>query len=267
MYYSLSLTNSILVIAHMNPLCSENLYPSHCSHSPFHRKMCILLLVRCHCPLIWPPVLPQILAYTLIVFLITVTGKPALYKLPTFKVPNLIFIFCHIGRLSREITQVQGSFRIFVTLLIFVVSVGSHPNPKLEATPCWLSLHLQPKDAPCCGAIYLFNMVKVLLLITKFIYYKHRYAEFYYLCLWLSKSKLSRQCGILNIPLPCRHSQPVTGIALLFYFYLPASSLCLEVYADLVCMFFQFSGCYCSGVCGDPNCLSKVRGELHARSC
>jgi hypothetical protein len=35
-------------------LCTKNLYPVHGSHSPFDRKMCILLLMRCHCPPIWP---------------------------------------------------------------------------------------------------------------------------------------------------------------------------------------------------------------------
>jgi hypothetical protein len=32
----------------------KTLYPIHGSHSPFRRKMCIPLLVRCHCPPIWP---------------------------------------------------------------------------------------------------------------------------------------------------------------------------------------------------------------------
>jgi hypothetical protein len=39
-------------------LYTKNLYLIHESHSPFHRKMYIRLLVWCHLRPIWPPVLP-----------------------------------------------------------------------------------------------------------------------------------------------------------------------------------------------------------------
>jgi hypothetical protein len=36
----------------------------------------------------------------------------------------------------------------------------------------------------------------------------------------LTVSRLSRQCGILNISQPYRHSRPVTGIALLLLYFI-----------------------------------------------
>jgi hypothetical protein len=45
----------------------RNLYLIYKSHSYFHRKMFILLLVRCHCPPMWPPALPLNLTYICIV--------------------------------------------------------------------------------------------------------------------------------------------------------------------------------------------------------
>jgi hypothetical protein len=38
----------------------------------------------------------------------TVLNKPALYRRLTFQVPNLIFIFFRLGRLSRESVQFRG---------------------------------------------------------------------------------------------------------------------------------------------------------------
>jgi hypothetical protein len=38
----------------------------------------------------------------------TVLSEPALYKLLTFQVPNLIYIFFRLGRLSKESVQVRG---------------------------------------------------------------------------------------------------------------------------------------------------------------
>jgi hypothetical protein len=52
----------------------------------------------------------------------TVLSEPALYRLQTFHVPNLISILFRLGRLSKESVQVRGFFRIFVT-------------PKLEDNP------------------------------------------------------------------------------------------------------------------------------------
>jgi hypothetical protein len=100
-----------------------------------------------------------------------VISEPALYKLLTFHVPNLISIFHRLGRLSKESVQVWGSFMIFVTNLFFTVKglLAPRPTPKLRDHPLsfvcgclliifaatlhsWrLFLHPQPKDTPCCG--------------------------------------------------------------------------------------------------------------------
>jgi hypothetical protein len=78
-YYILSLTNSALLTANIDLFCTKNLYLIHVSHSPFHRKMYIHLLVQCHlCP-IWPPVLPLNLTYILIFSFATVMSEPALH--------------------------------------------------------------------------------------------------------------------------------------------------------------------------------------------
>jgi hypothetical protein len=49
--------------------------------------------------------------------LYTVISKPALYKLLTFHVPNLIPIYRSLGRLPKESGQVRGWCKIFVTCL------------------------------------------------------------------------------------------------------------------------------------------------------
>jgi hypothetical protein len=63
MYDIPSLTDSTLLTADMILVCTKELYLVHDSHFPFCKKLCILLLVRCHHPLIWPPALPLNLTY------------------------------------------------------------------------------------------------------------------------------------------------------------------------------------------------------------
>jgi hypothetical protein len=41
-------------------------------------------------------------------FFVTVMREPALYRLLTFHVPNLMSIFFSLGRLSKESVQVRG---------------------------------------------------------------------------------------------------------------------------------------------------------------
>jgi hypothetical protein len=96
----------------------------------------------------------------------TVIKEPALYKLLTFHVPNLISIFRSLGRLSKEPVQVRGSCKFIFYSEGFL---ASRPTPKLEDYPmlsvcnclfnisaanlnsCRPFLHLQPEDAPRCG--------------------------------------------------------------------------------------------------------------------
>jgi hypothetical protein len=85
MYDILSLTNATLLTADMMFLCKENLYPAHDSHSPFHTKMYILLLVQCH----RTPTKSNLYFDS---SFYTVTSEPALYKLLTFHVPSLMSI-------------------------------------------------------------------------------------------------------------------------------------------------------------------------------
>jgi hypothetical protein len=65
---------------------------------------------------------------------------------------------------SKESIQTQGSFRIFITILFFMVRGSPRPNSKQDDDPCWLSaaaysmhsqlpsiaggrfLHLQPEE-------------------------------------------------------------------------------------------------------------------------
>jgi hypothetical protein len=71
----------------------------------------------------------------------TVIWEPALYKLLTFHVPNLISIFRRLGRLSKKSVQVRGSLEVFVTSLFFTVK-GCKPHtqpPSWRTTPCRLS--------------------------------------------------------------------------------------------------------------------------------
>jgi hypothetical protein len=111
MYNILSLTNSTWFSNVRKNLCII-----HDSHSPFHRKMYIRLLIWCHLHPIWPLVLPLNLAY---ISSATALSEPALYILLTFQVPNLISILFHLGRLSTESVQVQGFLWSFITSLFF----------------------------------------------------------------------------------------------------------------------------------------------------
>jgi hypothetical protein len=90
----------------------KNLYPIHGSHSPFHRKMCIPLLVRCHCP-------PTKSNLYLDSSLENVIVQPTLYILRTFQVPNLIFIFHPMGHLAKESIPARGSVNMFVTVFFY----------------------------------------------------------------------------------------------------------------------------------------------------
>jgi uncharacterized protein (UPF0248 family) len=63
MYDIVSLTNSTHLTADMIPLCTKNLYLIHDSYFPYHRKMCIHLLVLCYLRYIRPLVHPLNVTY------------------------------------------------------------------------------------------------------------------------------------------------------------------------------------------------------------
>jgi hypothetical protein len=115
----------------------KNLYLINESHSPFHRKM----QVWCHPPSHLASFTPTKSNLYLASSLEAVIREPALYKLLTFNVPNLISIFHCMGHLSKESVQVQGSCKLFITNLFFTVK-GCLPHaqpPSWRTTPCRLS--------------------------------------------------------------------------------------------------------------------------------
>jgi hypothetical protein len=95
------------------------------------------------------------------------------YPSKIFQVPNLIYVFFRLGRLSKESIQGPKLLVIFRNkLILFTVSCQPHvqpPPPRWRATHCRLSasafsiysqppsisggrlLHPQPEDAPCRG--------------------------------------------------------------------------------------------------------------------
>jgi hypothetical protein len=100
----------------------------------------------------------------------TVIREPALYRLLTVHNPNLISMFCQLGRLSKESAQVRGSAGIGVTYIFYGERLlAPRPTPKLEDHPLsfvrdcvfsifpailhsWrLLLDPQPEDTPCYG--------------------------------------------------------------------------------------------------------------------
>jgi hypothetical protein len=129
MYDIVSLTNSTFLTADMILLCrKKNLYLIHDSHSPFRRKMCILLQFRCHRPPIWPPILSLNLTYILMTLLTL-----SLVNLPC---TNLISMVLSLGRLSKESVQVQGSVKCYVTSLRLWRRVASPtPDPQAGGSP------------------------------------------------------------------------------------------------------------------------------------
>jgi hypothetical protein len=107
----------------------KNLYLIHDSHFPFHRKMCILLQVRCHCP-------PTKSNFYLVSSLETVIREPTLYKLLTFHNPNLISIFHSLSRLSKESVQVRGLCKLFITVSFYGEGLLTpRPTPKAGGPP------------------------------------------------------------------------------------------------------------------------------------
>jgi hypothetical protein len=139
MYDILSLTNSTLLTADMILLCTKTLYPNHCSHSPCHRKMCILLLIWCHCPPIWPPALPLNLTFIWIFPL-----KLSLWSPPyTNSLCTMFQTHVHIPLLRSFIQRIHPGLRIFNKLVFYGKGVvNSMPNPKAGGPPLAVCLQL-----------------------------------------------------------------------------------------------------------------------------
>ena len=96
--------------------------------------------------------------------------EPALHRLLTFQVPNLMSLFHYLGH-TKESVQAQGKCSCHVTKPAFMVRSCQHLTqpPSQRTTPCQLSvtaysiysqlplpywrppLQPQPEHAPCCG--------------------------------------------------------------------------------------------------------------------
>jgi hypothetical protein len=68
-------------------------------------------------------------------FFATVMSEPALYRLHTFHVPNLISIFFSSDRLPNDSVQVRGRLCHFVTKLFFTVSCNPHAQTQAVEPP------------------------------------------------------------------------------------------------------------------------------------
>jgi hypothetical protein len=142
-YYTLSLTNSVLLIADVILLCTKHVYLIHDSHSHLHRKCIIICWFSATC-LIWPPVLPLNLTYPFNISLATVLSEPDLCILLMCHIPNLVSISLSLGRVSKKSMQVQGPMYSFITKLFFYVELLTPSlSPKLENLPFWLWLIIQ----------------------------------------------------------------------------------------------------------------------------
>jgi hypothetical protein len=116
-------------------------HPFHDSHSFFHRKTYIHLVVHCHpCPI--GPVIPLNLTHSFDSSFATVMSEPALYILLSFHILNLISIFVSLDHLSKEFIQVWGPLRQFIRKLFLWRVVSPTPTPcQLSATA--YSVYLQ----------------------------------------------------------------------------------------------------------------------------
>jgi hypothetical protein len=118
-------------------LCTEKLD----SHSPFHRKMCILPQVRCHRPPIWPPALPLNLTY-----ISTVSSKLSLGSPPcTNSLHSTIRVSYHIPSLGSFIKRIRPGPRVYFVFrnkLIFYGGglIAPRPPPNWRTTSCRLSV-------------------------------------------------------------------------------------------------------------------------------
>jgi hypothetical protein len=141
MYNNLSLTNSTLLTADVILLSTKKPVPKSWFSSHFSQK-------NVYSPAGSVPPPPHLTSCTpsksnlyFETSSATVLSEPALYRLLTFDVPNLISIFFRLGRLSKESVQVRGFLWSFVTSLFLgqgVVSPMANPQawgPPLVGCP------------------------------------------------------------------------------------------------------------------------------------
>jgi hypothetical protein len=107
------------------------MYLIHDCHSPFCRKKYIPMLVWCHLYPIQPLILPLNLTYILTSYFETFIRDPALYKLLTFHMPNLISIL-----LLRSFIQIiRLSVRLFLNFRNNLIFCGKRRLPRAQPPP------------------------------------------------------------------------------------------------------------------------------------
>jgi hypothetical protein len=139
----LSIVHDILSLTNPTILTTKKLVPNSWSHPPFHKKMYIHLLVRCHLFPIWQPIHTSKYNWYYDISSTTILRESALYKL-MFHVPNHMSIFFSLGRLSKQSVQVQSPLWHFVT--------SSTPNPQAGGSPSvscpWLLFNILAATLP-----------------------------------------------------------------------------------------------------------------------
>jgi hypothetical protein len=89
-----------------------------------------------------------------------VMSEPALYRLLTFHVPNLMSVFLSLGRLSKESVQLRDPLWHFVTNFFFYDEelLDPRPIPKLtEIGQAWWKYRIRPNIGRVCFLKYCFR--------------------------------------------------------------------------------------------------------------
>jgi hypothetical protein len=158
MYDILSQTNSTLLTADMSLLCTKVPVPNSWFSFLFYRKMCILSASSVPPPSHLTSCTPSKCNLYFDSSFDTVTSEHA-YKFLTFQVPNLVSIFRHLGRLSKEFIEVQVYGKLSVTCLFFYGKglLAPRPTPQAGGPPLvvclWILIHCIHSIAGGCPSI------------------------------------------------------------------------------------------------------------------